>query len=202
MPKIETIIMVDDHTMLMDGLAKVLAEAGINVIRKITDAEQGVKEILERKPNLVLMDINIKPFSGIEATKRITDQSEIPVMILSMYDDPPHMQQALKAGAVGYIVKTSHEEELIKAIQRIGEGGTWFPRAINDSQTEAKKYNFSDIELDILRQEEQSMSVKEIAKKYFVSVQTIYYHKRKIREKTLLSTSAAQIKFVRDLGLL
>jgi len=202
MPKIKTVILVDDHRVMMDGLELILAKNGVQVIDKIVNSQEGVKQSLDQQPDLVLMDIDIEPISGIEATRRITERSDIPVLVLTVYDTPMHMKQAFNAGAVGYIPKHKAADELIQAIQRIGEGGTWFSLEVSKKLKMADKCEFDDIQLEILRLMERGLSTKEIAEQLIVTEKKVYYHKDRIKEISRELRPAAQIRFARDLGLL
>ena len=122
------VLLVDDHTVLRDGLRFLLEAAGdIQVIGTAANGQEAVEEATQNCPDVVMMDISMPVMNGIEATKRICEVCEnTKVLILSMYHTNDYIQRALDAGAVGYLLKDSAGTELIEAIRDIHAGKSYF----------------------------------------------------------------------------
>lgn len=122
------VLLVDDHTVLRDGLRFLLEAAGdIQVIGTAANGQEAVEEATRNCPDVVMMDISMPVMNGIEATKRICEVCEnTKVLILSMYHTNDYIQRALDAGAVGYLLKDSAGTELIEAIRDIHAGKPYF----------------------------------------------------------------------------
>ena len=122
------VLLVDDHTVLRDGLRFLLEAAGdIQVIGTAANGQEAVEEATRNCPDVVMMDISMPVMNGIEATKRICEVCEnTKVLILSMYHTNDYIQRALDAGAVGYLLKDSAGTELIEAIRDIYAGKSYF----------------------------------------------------------------------------
>ena len=122
------VLLVDDHTVLRDGLRFLLEAAGdIQVIGTAANGQEAVEEATRNCPDVVMMDISMPVMNGIEATKQICGVCEnTKVLILSMYHTSDYIQRALDAGAVGYLLKHSAGTELIEAIRDIHAGKPYF----------------------------------------------------------------------------
>jgi len=129
------VLLVDDHTVLRDGLRFLLEAAGdIQVIGTAANGQEAVEEATQNCPDVVMMDISMPVMNGIEATKRICEVCEnTKVLILSMYHTNDYIQRALDAGAVGYLLKDSAGTELIEAIRDIHAGKSYFSQKVTRS---------------------------------------------------------------------
>ena len=123
MPKY-SIVVVDDHPLLREALCRNLAQrSDFEVIGEAGDGEEAVKVALELKPDLVIMDVGLPKLSGVEATKRIKAACpEIALLVLTIHDDEEYILSLLEAGAAGYLLKTSHSEDIDRAISAVLTG--------------------------------------------------------------------------------
>jgi len=130
------VLLVDDHTVLRDGLRFLLEAAGdIRVIGTAANGQEAVEQATIRCPDVVMMDISMPVMNGIEATKQICAICEnTKVVILSMYHTNDYIQRALDAGAAGYLLKDSAGAELVAAIRALHAGKPYF------SQTTTKPW--------------------------------------------------------------
>ena len=130
------VLLVDDHTVLRDGLRFLLeAEGAIRVIGTAANGQEAVEQATIRCPDVVMMDISMPVMNGIEATKQICAICEnTKVVILSMYHTNDYIQRALDAGAAGYLLKDSAGAELVAAIRALHAGKPYF------SQTTTKPW--------------------------------------------------------------
>jgi DNA-binding NarL/FixJ family response regulator len=123
-----TVLLADDHTVLLDGLRFLLeAHGDIQIVGTASNGQEAVEKAKGNCPDVVVMDISMPVMSGIEATKHICKICEnTKVMILSMHHTAEYMQRAVEAGAVGYLLKDSAGVELVTAIHTLYEGKRYF----------------------------------------------------------------------------
>lgn len=118
------VILVDDHRILRDGLEQLLeSEEDIVVVGVADNGREGVRLALEKKPEVVIMDMAMRELNGMEATRQIlNDNKQIKIIVLTNYSEKPIVLSALKAGASGYLLKGSASDELINAIRTVYSG--------------------------------------------------------------------------------
>ena len=129
------VLLVDDHTVLRDGLRFLLeAEGDIQVIGTAANGREAVEQAIRDCPDVVMMDISMPVMNGIEATKQICAVCEkTKVVVLSMYHTNDYIQRALDAGAAGYLLKDSAGTDLIAAIRALHAGKSYFNQKITRS---------------------------------------------------------------------
>ena len=127
-----TVLLADDHTVLLDGLRFLLeAQGDIKIIGTAANGQEAVEKAKGNCPDVVVMDISMPIMSGIEATKHICKICEnTKVAILSMHHTAEYMQRAVDAGAVGYLLKDSAGVELVTAIRAIHAGKSYFSQKV------------------------------------------------------------------------
>lgn len=192
------IVIVDDHSLFREGLCLLIDKEGIGEV--IAEADNGLKlfDILEtKKPDVVLMDIDMPIMNGLEATAKVIQKyPDINILVLSMHGDQEHYSQLINAGAKGFVLKTSGKQELETAIRSVAQGESYFSsellrKIIIDlskptpkSQSEVIKIDLTERELEVLKLFCNGLSVSEIAEKLFLSVKTIEAHRSKLIFKT------------------
>ena len=126
------VLLVDDHTVLRDGLRYLLeAQEDIQIIATAANGQEAVEQATQNCPDVVLMDISMPVMNGIEATRQICEVCKnTKVAILSMHHTSEYLQRALKAGAQGYLLKDSAGTEVIEAIHALHEGRSYFSQKI------------------------------------------------------------------------
>ncbi len=127
-----TVVVADDHYLVRQGVRALLDNAaGIQVVGEAENGEQAVQLVQELQPDVVVMDISMPEMDGIRATERIRSlQNHTRVVILSMYANIDLVEQALKKGATGYLLKRSTTAELVKAVEAAKEGKQFLSAAI------------------------------------------------------------------------
>lgn len=203
------IAIVDDHQIVRDGI-KILIEdePGFEISFEAENGEQATKLSLEHKPDLIVMDITMPKMNGIEATEQIKkEQPDVKVLALTMLSEDQHIKKMIKAGASGYILKSSGKEELIKAINTIMDGKHYF----SDDATQAilqelvqptvsknrepDEINITERELEVLKLIVNEFTNQEIADQLYVSVRTVDAHRRNLLQKTGAKNTAGLVKY-------
>ncbi len=206
-----SVLLVDDHDILMDGIESILKDASIIVAGKADSATSAELMIPELKPHLVLTDISMGEISGIEFTRTITEKWPLTrVIILTMHDDPQYIDACIKAGAAGYLLKNVKQEELFEAIRTVMAGEQYIQRSLVGSYTRAiqkkreaeEKSPLSPREIEIIRLIAEDLTSNEISKRLFLSEHTIDTHRKNIARKTGTRSVLALVKYARDNNLL
>jgi NarL family two-component system response regulator LiaR len=211
-PKIR-ILIADDHPLLREALSQTLSkEQDMEVVGKASDGEETVAMAFELKPDVVIMDIIMPKFDGIEASKRIkTTTPNIAILILTAYDDDNYVLGLLEAGAAGYLLKSARGQDLVEAVRAIQAGESvlhpqiiakLLKRAILKSSGMAKPKTdelLSEREKEMLKLLATGMGNKEIAKKLCLSLRTVKAHMSNIFNKmNVASRSEALVEALRS----
>jgi DNA-binding NarL/FixJ family response regulator len=210
------ILLADDHNVMRRGLRLLLEnQAGFNVVGEAADGRQAVEQAEATQPDVAVLDIAMPNLSGIEAAQRIT--SALPhtgIVILSMHSDEGYVLRALKAGAKGYLLKDSAEDDLIEAIKAVHEGKAFFSPEISnmlveDYMREIKTRGTGDSyellssrEREILQLVAEGKSNKDIAASLGLSLYTIETHRRNLQEKLNLHSLAELILYAVRKGVI
>jgi two-component system response regulator NreC len=205
-----TIVLADDHAVVRSGLRLLLDQAGLHVLAEAGDAESALRSVLGHKPTVLILDLNMpgEPTS-LEAIPRVADVSPAThVVVLTMQEDPVFAREALRAGAVGYVLKEAADSELVEAVRRAAVGETYLnPRlgaALATAPVDAHgpPDDLTDREAEILRLVALGHTNAEIAGQLFLSVRTVESHRARIGQKLRLSTRAELVRYALDRGLL
>jgi two-component system, NarL family, response regulator DegU len=183
-----TVVLVDDHTMLRQGLRRALEGEGVKVVGEASDGDEGVRVALAAKPDVVLMDVSMPNGDGIDATKRLVGaDNRQRVVMLTMHADRDIIDRAIKAGAVGYLTKDASIGEVIEAIRLAANGDRpMSPKLAEAMLTEARKDTeaiISTREEEVLQLVADGYGTTEIADKLFISQKTVKNHLASIYEK-------------------
>jgi two-component system, NarL family, response regulator NreC len=213
------VIIVDDHGILRAGLYALLnGEPGIEVIGEASSGEEGLQLVAQNPPDVVLMDISMPGISGLEATRLI--RSRYPgtrVLILTIHDDKALLQEALQAGAGGYILKRAVKSELLSAIQAVAKGDLYIhpsmTRALltevssgqgaeNGSAQAAEPELLTRRELEVLQLIVQGHTSSQIAEKLNISPRTVEFHRANIMSKLNIKNRVGLVRYAAENGLL
>jgi two-component system response regulator NreC len=191
------ILLADDHTVMRRGLRLLLErQPEFSVVAEASDGRETVEQALATRPDVIVLDIAMPNLSGIEAAQRIS--AELPhtaIVILSMHSDEGYVLRALKAGARGYLLKDSAEDDLMKAIKAVNEGKAFFSPEISrmlaeDYVREIRTRGAEDSyglltsrEREILQLLAEGKSNKEIADSLNLSLYTVETHRRNLQTK-------------------
>ena len=210
------ILLADDHNILRQGLRLLLErEPGFEVIGEAADGREAVERAEATKPDVAVLDIAMPNMSGIEAAQRIsTLLPHAGIIILSMHSDESYVLRVLKAGAKGYLLKDSAENDLIEAIKAVSKGKAFFSPEISkilaeDYVREAKKRGAEDSyelltsrEREILHLLAEGKSNKDIATLLNLSLYTVETHRRNLQDKLNLHSIAELILYAVRKGII
>lgn len=206
MEKINVLI-ADDHKLIRETWSYILnSDERFQVIAECGDSEHAVEVTKQKKPHIVLMDINILPISGFEATERIKKVSPATKVIgVSMHSQPAYAKKMLQIGAKGYVTKNSSKEEMIKAILEVNEGSKYVCDEIKNNISELVLEENKDTpnvnalterEIQIINLIKDGQSSKEIATILNISLKTVEVHRHNVLKKLKLKNSASLVNFI------
>jgi len=210
------VLVVDDHTLVREGIVGLLdSQADIEVVGRAGTAREAIDAIPTARPDVVLMDITLPGASGLVATQDIRERfPTINVVILTIHDREDYLFQALRAGAVGYVLKGAEVQELLSAVRTAQRGDVYlFPAATkrlvadylqrDRSDEERSTYDgLSDREHEVLALIAQGMTSAQIAATLYLSPHTVQSHRDHIMAKLGLHSKAALIKYAISRGLI
>jgi DNA-binding NarL/FixJ family response regulator len=207
-----TILIADDHKLIRETWSYILnRDPRFKVIGNCSNSEEIVKMSEEKRPNVVLMDINMTPFSGIEATRQIREVSpETRIIGVTMHTQPAYAKKMLQLGASGYVTKNSSRDEMVTAILEVSKGNKYVCEEIQELLTENAEETEShsavntltEREMDVINLIRQGSSSKEISSKLNISIKTVEVHRHNILKKLKLKNAASLIQFMNSSSIL
>ena len=208
-----TILLVDDHRLIRDSWSFILnSDPRFEVVAETSSGEDAIELAKSKKPDIVLMDVNMSPVNGFDATKQIRKFSPGSKVIgVSMHSMPAYAKRMLQLGAMGYVTKNSPKDEMITAILEVHDGRKYICDEVKNilAQQELDEgtpvstdmNNLSRRELDIIQLIKEGLSSKEIALQLDISLKTVEVHRYNILKKLNLRNTAALVNFINAQGL-
>jgi two-component system, NarL family, response regulator DegU len=184
-------MLVDDHKMLREGLRRALEAEGFLIVGEASDGQEALRMALDRKPDVILMDVSMEGVGGIEATRNIMQaDARQRVVMLTMHMDRDVIDKAIKAGAVGYLTKDCSVAEVAEAVRMAANGDMALsPKLAELMLTEARSMDVGEDRLITRREEEvlqliaDGLSTPEVAARLYISQKTVKNHLASIYEK-------------------
>ncbi|MCX7828409.1 MAG: response regulator transcription factor [Thermanaerothrix sp.] len=179
------VIVADDHPLTMEGLKALLArEADISILGEYSDGESALRGIEEHKPQVALLDIRMPGLDGVEVAKRVTQMRlKTACLMLTSYDAKPYVAASLKAGAKGYVLKSSPPEVICEAIRTVAGGRLFLDLEASDLVASGPVEDLSQREREVLLLASKGLSSKEIASKLIISDRTVQAHLASVYQK-------------------
>jgi DNA-binding NarL/FixJ family response regulator len=206
------IILADDHDILMDGIESILNDAThLQVVGKASSAPAAEALIKKLQPDLLLTDISMGAISGLELTNRVIQQFPLTrIIVLSMHDDAQHITDMLRAGALGYLLKSVKQPELFTAIEQVMAGRQYiqqslaaeYSRFIQQKKESRKNSQLTPREIEIIKLIAQEKTTAQISRQLFLSEHTVETHRKNIVRKTGVKTAIGIVNYAREHNLL
>lgn len=208
-PEIKVLI-VDDHKLITEAWTSLLENApGIKAVGTADNAQDAYDFCMQYKPDVVLMDINLKGSSGLDAAERINNNlAKTRIIGLSLHDDISYVKKFLSIGAKGYLTKNTTKAELTDAIHKVHAGeiyialeikDRYFASLLNIGNEESKK-ELTLKEIEIVKLISQGLTSKDIADKIFISPRTVETHRHNILKKLNIPNAAQLSSWAKEKG--
>lgn len=206
------VLVVDDHTIVRDGLKRVLSAADADwAVTEAGTGYQALDCLRRQRFDLAIVDLSMPGMSGLDLIQRIrAEHPAVRVLVLSMHAEEQYAMRAFKAGANGYVTKDSAATELVHAVRKIAGGGAYVTpslaervvQELNRESRPAPHAALSDRELEVLKRIVAGERPTEIAAALNLSIKTISTHKSRIQDKLQLGSTAALVRYGLEQGLL
>ena len=209
-----TVMVVDDHPMWREGVARDLTEAGFDVVATASTGTEALTRAAAVRPRVVVLDLQIPAPTGVEVTaKLVKDDPTVRVLILSASGEQEDVLEAVKAGSTGYLVKSASRTELVSAVARVAEGDTVFTpglaglvlgeyRRLSDTPAaDPDAPRLTDRETEVLRLVAKGLSYKQIAERLFLSHRTVQNHVQNTLRKLQLHNRVQLVRYAIEQGL-
>ena len=207
--KLTTVIVADDHPLFRKGLVDFITGTDrFSVVGEASGGEEALRLIMQMKPAVAILDINMPEMDGLEVAKRIVgEKTGTEVVILTMHEDPSHFELAMDAGIMGYILKDSAAADIVECIDSVLAGKSYISpslshhlmkRSVKSAKGIEKKLGIDTLttaERKILKLISDGKSTKQIADQLFVSVKTVAAHRSNICGKLDLHGTNALLRF-------
>jgi DNA-binding NarL/FixJ family response regulator len=209
-----SIVVADDLKIVREGLIRLLeVREDFSVIGEAANGEEAVAIVMEREPDVVLMDINMPKLSGIEATRQLGKAGcKSKILVLSMHENRAYVEEVLRAGASGYVVKNSASKDVHDAIDAVRSGACYLSPAIAQQVVDAIAQPgdsgpsgvsmLTAREREVLKLVADGLSSKEIASDLGVSLKTIDSHRSNLMEKLDIHKVSGLVRFAIRSGLI
>jgi DNA-binding NarL/FixJ family response regulator len=193
-PLVTRILIADDHPIVRSGLRKVLdAQHDLEVVAEAEDGAEAIEKALKEDVHLVILDVSMPRMTGVQAAAELHKRKpELRVLMLSMYDSEQFLFESLKAGASGYVLKSSADRDIVEACRATMRGESYlYPSAVTslvrdyvDRGGEDEHFDvLTSRELEVLKLIAEAYSSKEIAAELFISIKTVERHRQNILGK-------------------
>lgn len=210
-----SLLIVDDHGILRAGLAALLKnERDIRVIGEADDGKSAVEMAMKMKPDIILMDLSLPEFDGIEATRRIVQKlPDTRILILSVHEESELIKESIKSGARGYILKDALKDDLIRAIHEVMRDEIYLDASmikhffqggidIGNEDPDPIRESLTPREIDVLQHLAKGYTNKETAKRLNISVRTVEYHRSHITSKLDIHSRAELTRYANQEDLI
>ena len=200
------VMLADDHSIVRAGLRRIIEETeDIEVIAEASNGREALQQAHQHLPDVAIIDISMPDLDGLEVTGRLlSEYPQLPVLVLTMYEEAQYAIRAIEIGAKGYITKKSAPEQLVEAIRKVFDGQLYITeqaaealalRVAKKSRDRSLLDTLSTRELQVLRRLALGHTNREIAEAYCISVKTVDTYRYRLLKKLDLRNNAELSRF-------
>jgi len=201
-----TIVLADDHAVVRSGLRLLLdSEPDFQVVAEAGDVESATRYVRGHRPSVLVLDLTMPGESSLLAIPELCEQfPDTRIVVLTMQDEPAFAREALRAGALGYVLKEAADSELVDAVRRAAKGETYLNPglgarlAAEPPPPAGPPDDLTDREVEVLRLIALGHTNSEIADQLYLSIRTVESHRAHIQQKLRLSTRAELVRYALD----
>jgi DNA-binding NarL/FixJ family response regulator len=209
-----TVILADDHEVVRRGVRSILeADGAFKVLAEVADGLSAVQAVEKHKPTLLFLDLSMPRLHGLEALRQVrTASPNTKVLVLSMHNDEPYVIEALRAGAMAYILKGSESTEIARAVAEVVAGRRYLSAPLSERAIAALTSRTPDQadplnaltprEREVLSLAAEGLSTTEMAEKLFISPRTAETHRTNLMQKLGLQSQTDLVRFAIRRGLI
>jgi len=207
MGKTPRILLADDHLMFADGL-KNLLQGEFELLASVGSGKELLESAIALEPDIIILDISMPDMNGFDAARELRKQgSTAKVIFLTAHTDPGLVAEALRCGALGYVVKHSAGRDLVSAIGQVWEGKMCIPKFVSRKSGsgnggESHSLNLTPRQRDVLRLIAQGLTMKAVAFELGISTRTAESHKYEMMESLGVQSTAELVQYAIKLGLI
>lgn len=209
------VVVADDHAVVREGIRHVLERAeGLEVVAEAADGEEALAAVEKHDPDVIVLDVSMPGLTGLDVTKRLREEERgLGILILSMFDDPEYVLQAVRSGADGYVLKDAGPAELREAVQAVHEGREYLSDRVthqlsvalrSELEQEHRRSRLDQLtprEREVLLRVARGRTAREIADEFGISHRTVETHRERVMTKLRIRTIAGLTRFVLETGL-
>ncbi|HSB91722.1 MAG TPA: response regulator transcription factor [Flavitalea sp.] len=207
-----SVMIVDDHTLIRETWSFLLGRnENYEVVAEVGDGQRAIDLARDKRPNIVLLDINMSPLNGFDVLKMIRKLSPgSKVIAVSMHSQPAYAKKMLRLGARGYVTKNSPRQEMLDAINEVYAGNMYICQEVKNilsdqmlaEEDPATGLNqLSEREIEVINNIRDGLSSKEIADRLGISIKTVEVHRHNILKKLKVKNTASLINYINSTGL-
>ena len=204
------ILLVDDHTLVRQGLRSLLEREGFSVVGEAADGLEAVQQVRSLSPDIIVMDISMPSENGLNATREI--HKTLPsakVILLTQHSEDMYIADALEAGVSGYVLKSQVSSDLLLAIRQVQSGHVYISPGISSAVLAAYKSRLDNNKSDVLTLRERQVlqliaegkTTRDVASLLFISVKTAETHRSRLMQKLDIHETAGLVRYAIRRGL-
>jgi two-component system response regulator NreC len=204
------IFLADDHVLVRDGIRVTLEVNGLTIVGEASDGREAVKMVRELKPDVAIFDVSMPGLNGVDAARiAIKETPGIKVVLLTVHTENEYVDEALKAGVSGYVLKKQATADLIRAIEEVSRGNIYLSPGISRAVMEAFRAGkelaartLSAREREVLQLIAEGKTTKEIGSVLGISVKTAETHRSRVMDKLEIRDTAGLVRYAIRMGLI
>jgi DNA-binding NarL/FixJ family response regulator len=205
------IVIADDHTLVREGLQRVIGEVvDVEVIGEATNGHEVLEWVRKGGFDLLLLDLSMPDHSGVDFIRRLKDESpKLPILVLTMHEEEQYAVRTIRAGASGYLTKESASKELIDAIRRVAAGRLYISSSVAEqlaldvmtTHNGPPHKSLSDREFEVFQLIVHGHTMTDISERLHLSIKTVSTHKARILQKMNMKSLADLVRYAVDNNL-